>query len=94
MEGFQAAIVPSSVAKMKAAGLLGARRKSVALPLEIKPVGVPVGKVGSLGLDLGMVTTSACLAPAPLYSVANPVASSETHHVLPELRARPQALMS
>src|SRR3954451_14207081 len=64
--GFHAAIVPSSVEKIKAAGLLGATGKSVVLLFGIIPVGVPVGKVLSLGSDFGIVTTRLCLAPAPL----------------------------
>ena len=64
--GFQAARVPSNVEKMKAACFLGARRKSVGLVLEITPVGLPVGKLGLLGFDLGIVTTRGCLSPGPL----------------------------
>ena len=40
--GFQAATVPSSVTQMNSAGLPGASRKSVALPLKTMPVGVPL----------------------------------------------------
>src|SRR5215469_7540522 len=64
--GFHAAMLPSSVAKMKAAGLPGAAGKSFVLLLGMMPVGVPWGKVGSLGLFFGMVTTRPCLAPEPL----------------------------
>ena len=54
------------VEKRKSAGAPGARRKSVGLALAMVPVGVPVGKVLLVGLDLGMVTTSGLMAPAPL----------------------------
>src|SRR5271156_138815 len=49
--GFQPWIVPSSVAKMKTAGLPGARRKSVVLPLYNTAVGDPgAGCPGALGI--------------------------------------------
>src|ERR1700733_14242970 len=49
--GFQPWIVPSSVAKMKTAGLPGARRKLVVLPLYRTAVGDPgAGWPGALGI--------------------------------------------
>src|ERR1700684_3795454 len=49
--GFQPWIVPSSVAKMKTAGLPAARRKSVVLPLYRTAVGDPgAGWLGALGI--------------------------------------------
>jgi hypothetical protein len=52
--GFHAAIVPSSVAKMKSAGAPAASTKSVVLPLAMIPVGEPVGRFPfSDGIDRG-----------------------------------------
>src|ERR1700743_1977788 len=92
--GCQPAIVPSSVEKMNAAGLPATIEKSVVLLLETMPVGVPVANFGSFGLDFGILTTKVCFVPGPSYKVANPVASSETHQVLGELRDRLQPLIS
>src|SRR5271170_4822154 len=48
---FQPWIVPSSVTNKKTAGLPGARRKSVVLPLNITEVGDPgAGWLGALGI--------------------------------------------
>ena len=56
------------------------------------PVGVPVGVFfGSAG---GMVTIRDALVPAPLYSVLNPVLSSETHHGVPDPRDIPHGLIN
>src|SRR5205085_10245955 len=80
--------VPSSVTKMKMARMPGARRKSVALPLNITPVGDPgAGWLGALGI----VTTNGTIAPAPLYSVDVPPALLAIHQGLPGLETRPQA---
>src|ERR1700724_3452079 len=81
-------MVPSSVTKMKMARLPGASRKSVALPLNITPVGEP----GAVWLGaLGTVTTNGTIAPAPLYKVEVPPALLEIHQGLPGLETNPQA---
>ena len=58
--------------------------KTIPVGVEVVPAGLPVGG--------GIVTTSACLVPAPLYKVERPVPLSLTHHGLFELAARPQGL--
>src|SRR5204862_6604583 len=75
----QAAMVPSSVTKIKRAP------PKSGLPLKTIPVGVaaPVG---------GIVTVNASFCPAPLYSVETPVPLSATHHGLVELDVRPHGL--
>ena len=60
--GFQAEIVPSNEAKMKAAAIPGATSKSVLLPLKMIPVGLPIAVCGVCGI----VTINDCFAPAPL----------------------------
>jgi hypothetical protein len=78
--GFQALIVPSSVAKIKKAGPelpFSAIVKSVGLMFPTMPVGVPrvpAGLPGAGGID----TNSAICAPVPVYSVENPVPLSLT----------------
>jgi len=63
--GFHAEMVPSIVEKRTAAGVPGASRNLLAA-VSMVPVGVPVGKTLLLGSDLGMVTTSGLITPAPL----------------------------
>jgi len=48
------------------AGAFDAKRKSVVLPLNIAPVGVPFGVFLLLGSAAGIVTTSPYLRPWPL----------------------------
>src|SRR5215472_11687905 len=88
--GFHAAIVPSSVAKLKPAGLPDASTKSVRAVVGDIPVGEPVGVFLLFGSAGGMVTIKDCFSPGPLYRVATPVALSVTHQALPEVRDRPQ----
>src|SRR6476619_4023003 len=80
---FQAAIWPSSVAKMNrpaTSPVPASTLKSLALPLKTTPVGGP-----------GTVTTSPSLAPVlPLYSVDLLVPLSLTHHGDVELATMPQ----
>ena len=83
---FQAETVPSSVTKMKAAGLPFASWKSC-VPLKTWPVGVPVGL--TLGSPVGIVTTRGTMLPVPEYSVASPVPLSDTHIGEVELRDMP-----
>jgi hypothetical protein len=78
--GFHPEIVPSSVAKMKRAGLPGLSRKSPVL-LDTWPVGVdtvPIGEPAGGGMvtTRGLPTGKGC--PAPLYRVENPAPLSET----------------
>src|SRR5208282_1912746 len=88
--GFQPCTVPSSVTNRKIACLpgvvpaAGARRKSVALPLNIMPVGEPgAGWLGALGTITAPVGVGkAMIAPAPVYRVEVPLALFETHHGL------------
>src|SRR6478672_7306489 len=63
--GFHPEIVPSMVANRKAAGFPGASRKSVALWLEMVPVGVPALNGPLVGFDRGIETLSGILVPAP-----------------------------
>src|SRR5262249_34993634 len=58
--------------------------KTIPLGLEVVPAGLPAGG--------GIVTTSDCLAPAPLYRVERPEWLSLIHHGLFGLAARPQGL--
>src|SRR5690349_18892942 len=89
---FQAEIVPSSVAKMKCAEVPGPlTKKSDVLPLKTIPVGLEVVPAG-LPAGGGIVTTSPCLAPSPLYRVERPVWLSLTHQGLVGLAASPQGL--
>src|SRR4030088_1490320 len=92
--GFHPAIVPSMVEKRNTAGAPGASRKSVLLPLAMVPVGAPVGVFLSFGSAGGMVTIKDCLAPAPLYTVLNPVPSYEPDDGLPEARDKPHGFIS
>src|SRR5882757_7217971 len=87
-------MVPSIVEKRNKLGLPGASKKSVGLPLAMVPVGVPSGVFLLLGSAGGMVTTRACLAPGPLYSVLSPVPLSEIHQGLLELRDSPHGLIN
>src|SRR5215471_14892416 len=78
--GFQPATVPSSVTQMNSAGLPGARRKSVLLPLKTMPVGVPLPDWPP---GAGMVTTSVGIVTGlveALTSVEVPLALLEIHH--------------
>src|SRR5579872_2767780 len=97
--GFQPWTVPSSLTKMKTAGAPGASRKSVALPLNITPVGEPGGVwLGAFGiftnsLGAGLIGIR-CAAPVESieYSVEVPPALLETHQGLPVgLETSPQA---
>src|SRR5260370_27574853 len=64
--GFHAAIVPSSVAKMKSAGAPAASTKSVVLPLAMIPVGEPVGLFLLFGSAGGIVTVKDLFVSWPL----------------------------
>jgi hypothetical protein len=89
--GFQPEIEPSSVTQMKMAGLPGASRKSVVLPLNITAVGFPNpwwpgagGTVTTVGrIVVGVVETS--------YSVEVPVKLFEIHHGVDGPCTSPQA---
>src|SRR6266446_136304 len=85
---FQAAIVPSSVAKIKRATALEATAKSVVL-LNTTPVGAPGGVPPAGG---GIVTTSDCGVPLPLYIVDKPAWLSDTQNGLLALLAIPHGL--
>ena len=91
--GFQPEMVPSSVANMNRAGLLGGgpgvSKKSVATGLKTLPVGTPCVPPPAPG---GIVTTSENATPSPLYTVATPVPLSATHMGLVPLRAIPHPL--
>jgi hypothetical protein len=66
--GFQALIVPSNVAKMKAAAPelpFAVIIKSVAMPFPTIPVGVPSVPAGLLGAG-GTATNSGICAPVPV----------------------------
>src|SRR5579863_4056588 len=79
-------MVPSLVAKMKSAGLLGANAKS-AVPLKT----IPLGDEGAVTPSaLGTVTTKGTTAPAPVYRVAVPVPELLGHHGVDAPRASPQ----
>jgi hypothetical protein len=54
------------VQKRKLAGVFGASRKSLALPLKIVPVGLPVGVFLFVGSAGGIVTTRGFFVPALL----------------------------
>ena len=73
------------------AALPGTRRKSVLIPLNTTPVGVPgagwLGAFGTTTTPLGLIGIS---APAPVNSCELPSLLFETHHGLEELRASPQ----
>src|SRR4029077_6784300 len=78
--GFQADTVPSSVAQMNTAGFCGASRKSVGVPLNTMPVGVPVPDCdGAAGIVTMIDRTVTGLVDAS-YTVDVPVALLETHH--------------
>src|SRR3954468_14234460 len=77
----QDAITPSSLEKMNRAP-----PKLVLFALKTTPVGAANG---ALLDDGGIVTTSPCFAPLPLYKVESPVPLSAPHHGLPAERASP-----
>src|SRR5438128_2160606 len=86
--GFQADIVPSSVAKMKKAELdtpfseTTKSSESVLLKgLKTTPVGAAVVPAG-LPAGGGIVTTNGIALPSPLYSVETPAPLSDTHQGL------------
>src|SRR5262249_3670024 len=97
---FQATMVPSSVSKMKEAGLPLASMKGPAggAVLNTIPVGVPGAPIAALGV--GMPTTRPCFTPWVLYSVDTPALLSEIQKGLPSfvevvgLSAIPQGLTS
>src|SRR5258708_4803604 len=87
--GPQPEIVPFAVAKMKTAGLPGAKAKS-AVPLKTNPFGLE-------GLDaplaLGMVTTNGTVPPPPVYKVDVPVPALFSHQGVDAPRASPQEFL-
>jgi hypothetical protein len=95
--GFQALIVPSSVAKMNRAGSdlpFSVTGKSVALGLMFPttPVGVPAIPAGPF-FEGGIVTNRGICTPAPVYSVENPEPLSLSQNGLVGSAVRPQELI-
>jgi hypothetical protein len=95
--GFQALIVPSSVAKMNRAASdlpFSVTMKSVlfGLMFPTTPVGVPRVPAGLLA-EAGIVTNRGCWPPAPLYSVENPEPLSLSQNGLVGSAVRPQELI-
>src|SRR3954453_1819121 len=92
---FHPAIVPSSMSKMKRAGLLFVgSRKSVVLPLKTCPVGVetvPVGEPAGGGMVTTIETFCGLAGSEVLYRVALPVPLSDTHQGLVALCDTPHA---
>jgi hypothetical protein len=87
-------MVPSSLTKMKSAGLPGLNRKAVAFPLNTIPVGDPGGGwLGAFGTTTTPLGLMGMTAPAPVRRSELPSLLSEIHQGLVALRTNPQGFL-